>query len=463
MSGHCAAIGGNDVDGLHADGSAARAGVHTFHADHDELWTWGLPLLARQQRCGSGSGNSAAIPRWLVALVRMDGIDARPVRRRACTHQVALAPPVDYLHLSPEHVDGFGAAGPRTPASTLRCLMSGFALRARRRSVILRSAFSVSGHALLLKGRADLRRIDQCPAVPTSLLMSVADGVHRIASARGMAGANGYPCPIVQPSSTRTLRVSSSSMPSATRSIPSSRVRPPTARIGQRLLLLVMPCRNVRSSLTMSMIGCFQMAERGVVCPLVVDRDAQTQLAQLAQAAPHLVSYGCVSVSSMASCTVGRVRASGATRLPVRPQSRLRAGGPRPCRRRRGHRQEPAAHVRSLPRSSRLHQPREIGVSRQAVHRWVGWYGDEGLTGLADRSSRPRSSPTQTAPETEAAICELRRNHPRWGARRIEFELGRNGCPGPVPSRITVHRVLIRHGLLVPASRAVPGLLRRCF
>jgi transposase len=94
-----------------------------------------------------------------------------------------------------------------------------------------------------------------------------------------------------------------------------------------------------------------------------------------------------------------------------------------------------------------------FGVSRQAVHRWVGWYGDEGLTGLADRSSRPRSSPTPTAPETEAAICELRRNHPRWGARRIEFELGRNGCPGPVPSRITVHRVLIPHGLVVPASR----------
>jgi hypothetical protein len=27
-------------------------------------------------------------------------------------------------------------------------------------------------------------------------------------------------------------------------------------------------------------------------------------------------------------------------------------------------------------------------------------------------------------PEVEAAICELRRTHPRWGARRIEFELG---------------------------------------
>jgi hypothetical protein len=34
------------------------------------------------------------------------------------------------------------------------------------------------------------------------------------------------------------------------------------------------------------------------------------------------------------------------------------------------------------------------------------------------------------------------------GVQRIEFELGRNGCPDRIPSRITVHRVLVRHGLV---------------
>jgi transposase len=53
------------------------------------------------------------------------------------------------------------------------------------------------------------------------------------------------------------------------------------------------------------------------------------------------------------------------------------------------------------------------GVSRQAVHRWVGWYRDEGLEGLADRSSRPHSCPGQTSPMVEALICEMRRAHPR--------------------------------------------------
>ena len=98
-----------------------------------------------------------------------------------------------------------------------------------------------------------------------------------------------------------------------------------------------------------------------------------------------------------------------------------------------------------------------FGVSRQAVHRWVGWYRDEGLDGLADRSHRPHAHPMQTSAEVEAAICEMRRAHPRWGQRRIEFELGRNGCPGPIPSMSTIYRVLVRHGLV----DAVPRRRRR--
>ena len=94
-----------------------------------------------------------------------------------------------------------------------------------------------------------------------------------------------------------------------------------------------------------------------------------------------------------------------------------------------------------------------FGVSRQAVHRWVRWYRDEGLDGLSDRSHRPHAHPAQTSLEVEAAICELRRNHPRWGQRRLQFELGRNGCPGPIPGLTTIYRVLVRHGLIQPVSR----------
>ena len=49
-------------------------------------------------------------------------------------------------------------------------------------------------------------------------------------------------------------------------------------------------------------------------------------------------------------------------------------------------------------------------------------------------------------------MCELRRAHPRWGARRIAFEAVGRGA-GPAPSRATVHRVLERNGLVVPQAQ----------
>ena len=95
----------------------------------------------------------------------------------------------------------------------------------------------------------------------------------------------------------------------------------------------------------------------------------------------------------------------------------------------------------------------KMGVSRQTLHSWLARYRDAGLGGLVDRSHRPASCPHRADAEVETAVCELRRHHPRWGPRRIRHELGTKGCPGPVPSRMTVHRILVRHGLIDPTSR----------
>jgi transposase InsO family protein len=94
---------------------------------------------------------------------------------------------------------------------------------------------------------------------------------------------------------------------------------------------------------------------------------------------------------------------------------------------------------------------RRYGVSRQAVHSWLGRYDREGLAGLADRSHRPARQPRQLDAEIEALICQLRRAHPRWGPRRLLFELGKAKVR-PLPSRSAIYRVLVRHGL-VPARR----------
>jgi transposase len=48
------------------------------------------------------------------------------------------------------------------------------------------------------------------------------------------------------------------------------------------------------------------------------------------------------------------------------------------------------------------------GVDRRTVHRWLLRYVNEGLSALADRSSKPDRCPHQIAPEIEARIVASR-------------------------------------------------------
>jgi transposase InsO family protein len=91
------------------------------------------------------------------------------------------------------------------------------------------------------------------------------------------------------------------------------------------------------------------------------------------------------------------------------------------------------------------------GVSRQSVHAWLRRYREEGPGGLADRSHKVREHPWQIPAVLESAVCELRRAHPRWGPKRLVFEMARRGH-GTV-TRSTVYRVLVRNGLIDPKSR----------
>lgn len=81
------------------------------------------------------------------------------------------------------------------------------------------------------------------------------------------------------------------------------------------------------------------------------------------------------------------------------------------------------------------------------MHRWIVRYEQGGLPALADRSHRPEACSHQIAAELEAIICEIRRQHPGWGPRRIRHHLERNGIE-PVPGRSSVYRCLKRHNLI---------------
>lgn len=96
----------------------------------------------------------------------------------------------------------------------------------------------------------------------------------------------------------------------------------------------------------------------------------------------------------------------------------------------------------------------QFGVSRQTLYTWLQRYQAGGLGGLMDRSHRPDTCPNQAKAEVETWVCEMRREHPRWGPRRIAYELGSVVPHGVlVPSRATVYRILVRHKLIEPGSR----------
>jgi transposase InsO family protein len=79
-----------------------------------------------------------------------------------------------------------------------------------------------------------------------------------------------------------------------------------------------------------------------------------------------------------------------------------------------------------------------MNISRQCAHKWWRRYRDEGVDGLEDRSSRPRSCPHQTPARVERRIIALRQSR-RLGPARLAGIVG-------VPAS-TVHRVLVRHGV----------------
>lgn len=100
------------------------------------------------------------------------------------------------------------------------------------------------------------------------------------------------------------------------------------------------------------------------------------------------------------------------------------------------------------------HVAAEMGISRATAHKWVRRWRAEGEAGLADRSSRPRTTPHRTPAPIEARVCDLRRSR-KLGPARIGPVLG-------LPAS-TVHRILTRHGLnrLAWMDRPTGSVIRR--
>jgi transposase InsO family protein len=103
-----------------------------------------------------------------------------------------------------------------------------------------------------------------------------------------------------------------------------------------------------------------------------------------------------------------------------------------------------------------------FGVSPTTGRRWAARYRAEGAAGMADRSSRPHSSPGKTSPATTKRIVSLRLRK-RWGAVRLAAEVGvAPSTAGAVLRRCRISRLARlerRERQIIRYEHAAPGEL----
>lgn len=96
---------------------------------------------------------------------------------------------------------------------------------------------------------------------------------------------------------------------------------------------------------------------------------------------------------------------------------------------------------------------REHGISRQTGHALVKRYEQFGPEALADRSSRPHSSPNRTPPAKVEKILELRKKHPTWGPKKLKERLEKLEPDVRWPAKSTIGAILDDAGLVQKRRR----------
>ncbi len=71
---------------------------------------------------------------------------------------------------------------------------------------------------------------------------------------------------------------------------------------------------------------------------------------------------------------------------------------------------------------------REFGISRQAGHKWLKRYKEEGFEGLNERSRRPQSTPLSTGEDMVVAIIEAKEKHSYFGPDKIRTAVPGRRC-----------------------------------
>lgn len=93
-------------------------------------------------------------------------------------------------------------------------------------------------------------------------------------------------------------------------------------------------------------------------------------------------------------------------------------------------------------------------ISRPTAYKLIARFEEKGFEGLKELSRKPKGThPNTTSENVVNGILKLKKKHKLWGAKKIH-QLLYNDFPGEViPTFLTVHNILKKHGLVSPQKR----------
>lgn len=95
----------------------------------------------------------------------------------------------------------------------------------------------------------------------------------------------------------------------------------------------------------------------------------------------------------------------------------------------------------------------KYGISRKTGYKWRNRVFEEGVDGLQDRTSRPRSNPNAWGEDVVQYFLDARRERPTLGPKKLHELVRRKYPKSALPAVSTIGEWLRKHGLINPRKR----------
>jgi transposase len=97
---------------------------------------------------------------------------------------------------------------------------------------------------------------------------------------------------------------------------------------------------------------------------------------------------------------------------------------------------------------------RSFEISRPTAYKIIFRFENEGYEGLRGLSRKPRGlHPNTTDEKVVKHILQLKEKHKLWGAKKLHKLLYNDFPDEMIPTVLTVHNILKKHGLVCPQKR----------